>query len=85
MGDNFVKDWIDAFRNTSEYKDTVMLDIMTRRKMFEKNLDDMWENYRCGNPAQIVEYQKGVNKIKGAGLKVLRNSAGKHRIVHKQI
>lgn len=85
MGDNFLRDWLDAFKHTSEYKDSVMLDIITRRKMFEENLDDMWANYRRGNPAQIAEYQKGVNKIKGAGLKVLRNSAGKHRIVHKEI
>ena len=30
---------------------------------------------------QIIDYNKGVSQIKDAGLKVFRNSAGKHKIV----
>ena len=44
----------------------------------------MWDIYRKGNPQQIVEYNKGVAQIKECGLKVLRNSAGKHKIVLPQ-
>lgn len=41
----------------------------------------MWAIYTKGNPRQIIEYQNGVNQIKKAGLKVLRNSQGKYKIV----
>lgn len=58
--------------------------LMHRREEFEKNLDDMWRIYSTGNVRQIVEYQKQVDSIKAAGLKVLRNSAGKHKIVMKK-
>lgn len=71
----------DAYRNTSEYKDRGMMEIMYSRQKFEQNLDDMWAIYSKGNPAQIVEYNKGLDQIKSCGLKVLRNSAGKHKII----
>lgn len=71
----------DAYRNTSAYKDRSMIDIMCQCKDFEENLDDMWAIYVRGNPAQLVEYNKGLDQIKKCGLKVLRNSLGKHKIV----
>lgn len=74
-------DVFDAYRNTSEYKDRGMMEIMCSRQKFEQNLDDMWAIYSKGNPAQIVEYNKGLDQIKSCGLKVLRNSAGKHKII----
>lgn len=74
-------DMFDAYRNTSEYKDHSMMDIMFQRKQFEENLDDMWAIYVRGNPTQLVEYNKGLDQIKSCGLKVLRNSLGKHKIV----
>ncbi len=74
-------DYFNAYQNTSKYKDESMLEISLRKKEFEKNLDDMWEIFGKGNTRQIVEYQKGVDQIKKAGLKVLRNSQGKHKIV----
>lgn len=74
-------DYFNAYKNTSEYKDKSMLEITLRKKEFEQNLDDMWAIYRRGNPQQIIEYQKGVDQIKKSGLKVLRNSEGKHKIV----
>ena len=73
--------YFDAYKNTSEYKDKSMLEIALRKSEFEKNLDDMWAIYRSGNVKQIVEYQKGLEQIKGSGLKVYRNSEGKHKIV----
>lgn len=79
--ENIFSDYFDTYKNTSKYKDESMLEITLRKKEFEQNLDDMWEIYRKGNTKQIVEYQKGVDNIKNAGLKVLRNSQGKHKIV----
>ena len=73
-------DYFNAYKNTSKYKDESMLEITLRKKEFEQNLDDMWAIYKK-NPQQIVEYQKGVDQIKNCGLKVLRNSQGKHKIV----
>lgn len=74
-------DYFSAYKNTSGYKDDCMLEITLRKKEFEKNLDDMWVIYVRGNPKQIVEYNKGVDQIKKSGLKVFRNSEGKHKIV----
>lgn len=77
----FIDNYFNAYKHTSDYKDRSMMDIMAKRSEFEKNLDDMWKIYIGGNPAQITEYNKGVRNIKEAGLKVLRNSAGKHKII----
>lgn len=79
--ENIFGDYFNAYKNTSKYKDESMLEITLRKKEFEQNLDDMWAIYSRGNPQQIVEYQKGVDQIKSVGLKVLRNSQGKHKIV----
>ena len=78
-----VKNMFHAYEHTSDYKDSCMMEIMTRRAEFEKNLDDMWAIYGKGNMQQIVEYNNGLQHIKDVGLKVLRNSAGKHKIVFK--
>ena len=74
-------DYFTAYKNTSEYKDRNMLEIILRKSEFEKNLDDMWRIYIMGNTNQIVEYQKGLEQIKNSGLKIYRNSKGKHKIV----
>lgn len=37
----------------------------------------MWIFHMTGNPAQLIEYDKGLNQIKSCGLKVLRNSKRK--------
>lgn len=74
-------DYFSAYKNTSKYKDDSMLEITLRKKEFEQNLDEMWAIYRKGVTQQIVNYQKGVDQIKQAGLKVMRNSQGKHKIV----
>lgn len=79
--EDILRDYFSAYRNTSQYKDGAMLDITLRKKEFEQNLDDMWFIYRKGVPQQIINYQKGIDQIKKAGLKVLRNSQGKHKIV----
>lgn len=73
----------NAYKHTSDYKNSVMLEIMCSREKFEKNLDDMWRIYTSGNLQLVVEYKKQVQSIKNAGLVVQRSkSTGKHRIVY---
>lgn len=74
-------DYLNAYKNTSQYRDDSMLDIALRKSEFEKNLDEMWAIYSRGCMQQIIEYNKGVEQIKSAGFKVYRNSVGKHKIV----
>lgn len=73
--------YFDAYKTTSKYKDESKLEIMLRRQEFEKNLDDMWANYSKGMVVQLVNYNKQLDTIKSCGLKVLRNSSGKHKII----
>lgn len=76
-------DMLNAFRHTSDYKDSAMLDIMFNREKYEQHLDEMWRIYTSGNMKQVFEYRKQIDSIKSAGLKVLRSkSTGKHKIVY---
>lgn len=75
-------DIFNAYRHTSDYKDSAMMEIMCRREEFEKNLDEMWRIYTSGNMKQVFEYRKQIDTIKSVGLQVLRSkSTGKHKIV----
>ena len=56
-------------------------ELKLRRTEYENRLNEMWSIYMKGVPAQIVEYNKQVELIKQSGGKVLRNSAGLHKIV----
>ena len=73
--------YFDAYKNTSQYKDSSMMEIVLRKIEFEKNLDEMWEIYNKGLTKQNIIYNQQINKIKNVGLKVCRNSVGKHKIV----
>lgn len=79
--ENIFGDYFDAYKSTQKYKDDSKMEIMFRRQEFEKNLDDMWDNYGKGMVLQLVNYNKQLDSIKSCGLKVLRNSSGKHKIV----
>lgn len=79
--ENIFGDYFDAYKSTQKYKDDSKMEIMFRRQEFEKNLDDMWDNYGKGMVLQLVNYNKQLDNIKSCGLKVLRNSSGKHKIV----
>lgn len=79
--ENIFGDYFDAYKTTSRYMDDSKMEIMFRRQEFEKNLDDMWANYSKGIVVQLVNYNKQLDSIKSCGLKVLRNSSGKHKIV----
>lgn len=81
--EDILNDYFQAYQNTSSYKDRAMMEIFVQRQTFEERLDEMWRIYSTGNVRQIVEYQKQIDDIKSCGLKVLRNSAGKHKIVTK--
>lgn len=74
-------DYFEAYKTISQYKDISKMEIMFRRQEFEKNLDDMWINYSRGMVVQLVNYNKQLDTIKSCGLKVLRNSSGKHKII----
>ena len=71
--------YLNAYKNTSQYRDDSMLDIALRKSEFEKNLDEMWAIYSRGCTQQIIDYNKGVEKIKRAGYKEYRKYAGKHQ------
>lgn len=80
--ENIFGNYFDAYKTTSGYKDNMKMEIMLRKKKeFEDHLNSMWAIYSKGNPAQIIEYNKQVNLVKDAGLKVMRNSKGMHKIV----
>lgn len=74
-------DYFAAYKNTYDYKDRAMIDMVIHKQEYETNLDEMWAIYSRGNIQQIGEYNKGIDQIKKAGLKVYRNSTGKHKIV----
>lgn len=77
----FFDDMMAAFGGSNSHQGNIRMDIACRKHELEENLDKMYANYMKGNARQLEEYFKGVNHIKGAGCKVLRNSAGKHKIV----
>lgn len=81
--EDILNDLFSAYRNTSSYKDQAMMELFAQRKTFEERLDKMWRICLTGNVRQIIEYRKQIDDIKSCGLKVLRNSAGKHKIVTK--
>lgn len=80
FGDIF-GDYFNAYKQTGRYRDDGMLEVALRKKEFEEHLDKMWRIYSTGNVSQIVEYNKQVESIKQCGYKVMRNSAGSHKLV----
>lgn len=78
---DFLNDFFNAYKETSEFNDAGKLEIAARKKEFEENLDEMWRIYRRGLVSQIAEYNKQVFQIKKYGYKVLRNSTGIHKII----
>lgn len=74
-------DYMNAYKNTGEYKYNLKTEIWLQKSDYEEHLDKMYSNYMCGCTRQIVNYNKQIDDIKLTGLKVLRNSSGKHKIV----
>lgn len=81
FGSLFGNGFMDAYKRTSKYKDSAMMEVYMRRQEFEKRLDEMWAN--CSkNIKQYEAYHGQIQIIKEAGLIVQRSkSTGKHRIV----
>lgn len=44
--EDLFKNYFGAYKNTSKYKDSAMLEIALKKNEFEKNLDDMWDIYK---------------------------------------
>lgn len=85
MNDNQKKvfELFESFKHTSNYKDSAMMEIMGNREKFENNLNEMWAAVPRIGMSQMMEYRKAVEHLKSVGLKVMRNQAGDHKIVHK--
>lgn len=76
-------DYMNAYKFTNAFKDSLKMDIYLRKAEYEEHLDKMYANYIHGCVHQIISYNEQIGDIKSAGLKVLRNSSGKHKIVIK--
>ena len=75
-------DMFNTYKRTSDYRDSVVMEIGLNRSKYEKHLDEMWEIYCRGNMGQVVAYKQQIQYIKDAGFTVQRSkSTGKHRIV----
>lgn len=73
-------DYLNAYKNTSQYRDDSMLDIALRKSEFEKNLDEMWAIYSRGCTQQIIEYNKGVERLRVQDLKCIEILLGNTRL-----
>ena len=80
---DMLADYMDAYKSTGRCMDKLKMDIYLRKAEYEGHLDKMYANYIHGCAHQIISYNEQISDIKSAGLKVLRNSSGKHKIVIK--
>ena len=69
------------YQNSNDWKNQSRLDIALRKHEFEETLNKMWKIYSQGNVQQIVAYNKQIAEIKRYGYKVMRNSAGNHKLI----
>lgn len=76
-------EYMNAYKSTGRCMDKLKMDIYLRKVEYEEHLDKMYANYIHGCAHQIISYNEQIGDIKSAGLKVLRNSSGKHKIVIK--
>lgn len=75
-----LNDIFEAYKHTSDFKDRSMINVMTRRREYEENLDEMWAN-ASWNLRQLAIYKEQVKYLKGLGITTMRNSAGKHKLI----
>lgn len=80
---DMLTDYMDTYKSTGGCMDKLKMDIYLRKAEYEEHLDKMYANYIHGCAHQIISYNEQIGDIKSAGLKVLRNSSGKHKIVIK--
>lgn len=65
---------------TGKYRDSSKMEIALRKAEFEKSLNDFYAAYRKNPILYAVKYQEQLKVVKETGCKVLRNSAGIHKI-----
>lgn len=65
---------------TGKYRDSSKMEIALRKAEFEKSLNDFYAAYRKNPILYAVKYQEQLKAVKESGCKVLRNSAGIHKI-----
>ncbi len=70
----------DAYNTAWNYQDSSKMEVALRKEEFEKALNDFYEAYRSNPMLYAVKYQEQLKVVKDSGCKVLRNSAGKHKI-----
>ncbi len=80
---DMLTDYMDTYKSTGRCMGKLKMDIYSRKAEYEEYLDKMYANYMHGCTRQIISYNEQIGDIKSAGLKVLRNSSGKHKIVIK--
>lgn len=78
---DMLTDYMDAYKSTNGFADGLKMEIYLRKAEYEECLDKMYANYMHGCTRQIISYNEQIDEIKLAGLKVLRNSSGNHKIV----
>jgi hypothetical protein len=79
---DILNDMLNAYKKTSDYRDSAVMDIGLNKAKYEEHLDKMWAAYGRGLMLQAVEYKKQVQYIKDAGFTVKRSkTTGRHKIV----
>lgn len=81
---DYLKDYFEAYKHTSEWKDRGMVSIYADRAKYEAHLDEMWRIAKSGNLQQLPIYKEQVRYLKDHGITTLRNKDGKHKLVLKK-
>lgn len=76
----FLKIYLMHIETTGKYRDSSKMEIALRKAEFEKSLNDFYAAYRKNPILYAVKYQEQLKVVKESGCKVLRNSAGIHKI-----
>lgn len=75
-----MKIYLMHIETTGKYRDSSKMEIALRKAEFEKSLNDFYAAYRKNPILYAVKYQEQLKVVKESGCKVLRNSAGIHKI-----
>ncbi|MFR3656799.1 MAG: hypothetical protein ACLTWK_00785 [Eisenbergiella sp.] len=76
----FLEIYLMHIETTGKYRDSSKMEIALRKAEFEKSLNDFYAAYRKNPILYAVKYQEQLKAVKESGCKVLRNSAGIHKI-----
>ena len=76
----FLEIYLMHIETTGKYRDSSKMEIALRKAEFEKSLNDFYAAYRKNPILYAVKYQEQLKAVKESGCKVLRNTAGIHKI-----